>query len=207
MPSQIIAIISLVVALSVAIWQVRVNIRRAKKANVLPVTSAAIEEFRSESFRESLQELIISAQRNPPPVVGFEQVADDWRKHAYKICYFFEYLGALILFDIVEEDLIISLMSTQALQVWEIIEPYRSAELAYRRNTLPPNVPNAFLPHYEWLVRRIGDMGGPEAPSMIREHISTNQIRRFDLRAATLLARAHLRKSQGYGAFASPKSR
>jgi len=84
LPSQIIAIISLVVALSVAIWQVRVNIRRAKKANVLPVTSAAIEEFRSESFRESLQELIISAQRNPPPVVGFEQVADDWRKHAYK---------------------------------------------------------------------------------------------------------------------------
>jgi hypothetical protein len=54
----------------------------------------------------------------------------------------------LIFFDIAEEDLIISLMSTQVMLVWEIVKPYREAEIAYR-SAMMPDIPHDFLPHYD----------------------------------------------------------
>lgn len=173
MSSQIASIVSLAVALiavCVAAWQIRSNVVRAKKANVLPAISESIGEFRSQSFRASMRKLLSAAPASPQPG-RFDEIPDDWREDAYRICYFFEYLAAFIAFDIIEESLIISLMGSQVVQVWTAMEPFTENERRYRERTYPVDASTDFLPHLEWLVGRIQELGGPRAPARLRSHV------------------------------------
>ena len=173
MSSQVASLVSLVVALiavCVAAWQIRSNVVRAKKANVLPAISESIGEFRSMEFRARMRKLLSAAPASLHPG-RFDEIPDDWREDAYQICYFFEYLAAFIAFDIIEESLIISLMGAHIVQVWAAMEPFTNSERRYRERTYPVDASTDFLPHLEWLVQRIQDLGGPRAPATLRSRV------------------------------------
>jgi hypothetical protein len=178
MSSQITSLISVVfalIAVCIAVWQVRSNVERAKKANVLDAISQSIGEFRSESFRGSMRNLLSNAPKSPPG--RFDEISADWREDAYTICYFFEYIAAFIGFDIIEGNLIISLMGSQIIQAWVAMEPFTESERRYREQTYPPDASIDFLPHFEWLVGRIRELGGSRAPSRLRSRFGVQPRR------------------------------
>jgi hypothetical protein len=164
------------VAVAVATWQARTTARNAERTHTLPVVSEVWREFRSTEFRARINYLLI----NVPAVRGehgFHSLPKEWRENAYEVCYFYDYLGALVAFDIIREELTISLWGTAIIQVWQAVEPFIVMEREHRRRTYPPGISPGFLVYYEDLVCRIRDRGGQDAARRIQQR---SGLRRLD---------------------------
>jgi hypothetical protein len=109
-------------------------------------------ELRSTEFRQSIMYL----QKNAPAVPdsgGFESLPEEFREQAYKVCYFFDYLGILALYEIITEDMVVDWVGTRLMQTWAIMGPFIEAEREYRRIMYPPETPPGFLLHFEHLIK------------------------------------------------------
>ena len=140
------------IAVVVAVWQVRTSTERAERALSLPIMGEVARELRSTEFRQSIMYL----QKNVPPVPdsgGFESLPEEFREQAYKVCYFFDYLGILALYEIITEDMVVDWVGTRLMQTWAIMRPFIEAEREYRRITYPPETPPGFLLHFEHLIK------------------------------------------------------
>jgi hypothetical protein len=163
-------------AVAVATWQVRSSARSAERTHTLPVVSEVWRQFRSSEFRASVNYLILTIPV-PHGDHGFNSLPKGWRDKAYEVCYFFDYLGALVQFDIIREDLAISLWGTAIIQAWQAVEPFIAMEREHRRRTYPPGISPGFLVYYEDLVCRIKDRGGQDAARRIQQR---SGLRRLD---------------------------
>jgi hypothetical protein len=152
--SSVLSLVSLVIALiavAVAMWQARASAIRAERAISLPVLAEISHEIRSSEFHDCLINLLTQAPSMTPKPGGFEALPKKFRKNAYRICYFFDYLGILTKYGIVTEDIAVDWIGTRLMQVWAIMRPFIEAERDYRR-ALPPEAPKGFLLHYEHLA-------------------------------------------------------
>jgi hypothetical protein len=93
-------------AVLVAVWQAQRTARSAEQARSLPILSEAFREWRSAEFRRH-KTALLSLAGTPPPDGGFEALPPSIRESAYTWCYFCDYLGQLVLFEIVSEEIII----------------------------------------------------------------------------------------------------
>jgi hypothetical protein len=107
---------------------------------------------------------------------GFSALPQEWRENAYRVCYFFDYLGVLVEFSIIREELAISLWGTAIIQVWQAAESFILMERAYRKKTYPPGISPGFLVYYEDLVCRIIDRGGQDAARRIQQRAGLRQL-------------------------------
>lgn len=171
MASYLFSIISLAVAVgavAVATWQVRAAAQGAERSNAIPVLSEASREVRSTDFRRSLN-TILTQTPDPPPPGGFEGLPLEFRDHAYRVCYYFDYLGLLSNKGIISRETVISWVGTRIMQIWITMQPCILAERSYRLATYPQDTPCGFLPNFENLVRIIMENGGSEAAARIQE--------------------------------------
>jgi hypothetical protein len=139
------------VAVAVAVWQVRTSTERAERALSLPIITETAREIRSSEFRQSIKYL----QDAVPPVPdsgGFESLPDEFREQAYKVCFFFDYLGILVLYGIIKESMVVDWVGTRMVQTWATMRPFIDAEREYRRISYPPETPPGFLLHFEHLI-------------------------------------------------------
>lgn len=166
-----------VVAIRVAVWQARLTANHAQRQNALPVVSEIFREWRSEEFRAH-RSAVLSGCPVPPPPDGLAGLPPDWRESAHTVCHFFDYLGALVAFDLAEEDLIIGVMGTQIMQVWRIMEPIVAEERRFRERTFPPDTPTGFLSYYEDLVCRALDRGGRDSTANIQRSLKIRRLPR-----------------------------
>ena len=171
MESNVISIVSVLIAaiaVCIATWQVRASARSAERSNALPVLSEFFAEWRSSEFRMSIGYLL---NETPGPLngEGFASLPETWREHAYKVCYFFDYVGVLVVRGIIGEETIIGMMGTRIIQVWRAVEPHVMAERQYRIRTYPPDAPPGFLVYYEHLVARTIELGGHDAAIRIQQ--------------------------------------
>jgi hypothetical protein len=170
MEGSIVGFVSAVIALvavTVAIWQVRTSSIRAERAISLPVLAEISHEIRSQEFHDSLIRLVT---QNPPPVPkhgGFEALPEDFRRTAYRVCYFFDYLGILAKYGIVREDIAAAWAATRLVQVWIIMKPFIEAEREHRSSAFPAEVPKEFLTHYQHLydVAKKSQITQPHSPT------------------------------------------
>jgi hypothetical protein len=175
--SEIISLISVVLALTaicISAWQARSNIRHAKHSRSLPVTAEIFREWRSREFRTSVHNLLALP---PDKAAGyrFPNLSEDLREDAYRVCYFFDYIGTIVAFKIISEDIVIATMGTQIIQVWTAIFPVINNERDYRNKTFPGSTPPGFLRFYGHLVARIEALGGGEAAYAIQKKIGLQQ--------------------------------
>lgn len=171
--SNIVSLISVIAALAavgISAWQVRASLRSAERSNAIPIISGAFQEFRSADFRESVSRLLLSAPRDAEEG-GFDALEEGVREDAYRVCYFFDYLGTLTAFNIISEELIISVMGNRPMQVWSAMSSVIDSERRHRIATYPADTPTGFLVFYEHLVTRIIESGGKEAAREIQKRI------------------------------------
>jgi hypothetical protein len=186
MDSSILSLASVtiaVAAVAVATWQARINARSAERAarsaertHTLPVISETFREFRSAEFRTRVSYLTAKLPREARAARGFSSLPKKWREDAYEVCYYFDYLGVLVNFGIIREELVISLWGTTIMQVWLAAEPLISRERAHRRITYSAGISPGFLVYYEDLVCRIMARGGRDAARQIQEQSGLRQL-------------------------------
>jgi hypothetical protein len=163
--NQIVSLASILLALAavcVAAWQVRVSSRTADKSNALPVISEVFMQWRSPEFNKALAS-ILSTRKRDLWRENFDALPRRRRQDAYKVCYFFDYLGTLVLYEIVDEGIIIGVMGSRLMQVWLTMKPLIDSERRYRLRHYPSGAPRGFLVYYEHLVVLIADRGGQDA--------------------------------------------
>ncbi len=171
MQAYLLNAISLAIALAavaVATWQVRAAAKSTERSNAIPVLSELSREVRSAEFRFSLASLLANTP-DAPPAGGFDELSPDWREHAYRVCYFFDYLGILVSKGIISANTIVSWIGTWIMRVWIVMEPCILAERRHRESTYPQHTPCGFLPNFENLVGIIMQNGGSAAAERIQE--------------------------------------
>lgn len=170
MSSQIISLVSLLIALTavfVAAWQVRMSARLTVNSNSLPAITQVFEEWRSSVFRDHVENIKMHSSQSSP-AGGFTALPDEWRHSAYTVCYFFDYIGTLVLFKLVDEEIIVGTIASQAVLLWGMLETHIISEREYREAAYPPGVSRGFLKFYEHLVAEIMNEGGENAPAKVQ---------------------------------------
>jgi hypothetical protein len=177
--SQLISVVSLAVALAavlISVWQVQVNINNERKQNSLPVMVDAWQQWRSPAFHAALLRLL-SAKADELGRNRFEALPIELRKDAYGVCYFFDYLGTLVVFGIIDEEFVIGVMANRLMQVWAVMAELIGREREWRIQNYPSGTPTGFLVYYEHLVRRVLDLGGSEAAARIHRRKGVLKLR------------------------------
>jgi hypothetical protein len=169
--SQIAGVISLLIALAavyVAAWQVRTSARLTVNSNSLPAITRVFEEWRSEIFRGHVNNLKDHSS-DAPAAGGFDALPDEWRDSAYTVCYFFDYIGTLMLFGLIDDDIIIGTLASQAVVIWRMLETHIFSEREHREATYPPGASPGFLKFYEHMIAKIMNMGGENAAANVQQ--------------------------------------
>jgi hypothetical protein len=178
MAAQTLSLISIFIAfcaVAVAVWQARRIVKQAEHTRSLPIISEAFREWRSAEFRRH-KDVLLTLDGTTPPDGGFDALPADIQESAYIWCYFCEYLGQLMLYEIIPEEMIIGFAGTQILQLWGVLEPFIQNEREHRLQSLPPGIPPGFLAQYEHLVARIVERGGSRAAEDIRRKHSARTL-------------------------------
>jgi hypothetical protein len=176
--SEIVSLASILLALAavcVAAWQVRVSTRSAEKTNALPIISEVFRQWRSREFNIALRKLL-GARKKYFDRESFDALPRRYRQPAYEVCYFFDYLGTLVLYDIVSEDIVIGVMANRLMQVWLTMKPLIINERKYRMSGYPVGAPRGFLVYYEHLVKLIEDGGGEHAARFAQERAGLRRL-------------------------------
>ena len=180
MLSEIISLVSIVLALvavCVSAWQTRSSIQHARHSRSLPVIAELFREWRSQEFRKSVHSLL-TLPSSKVSSYGFLSLPEDRREDAYKVCYFFDYIGTLVAFGIISQDIVISTMGTQIMQVWSAMYPAIENERDRRSKTFPANTPPGFLTFYGHIVACIESSGGSEAAKKSKRKLAFTSPRR-----------------------------
>jgi hypothetical protein len=130
--------------------------QRLERSYTLPLLSEIFAEFRTEAFRDGMSFLETKTPK-PAPNNGFRGTSKVWQHHAYRVCYFFDYIGTLVHREIVQEELVISLLGNPALRVWAEIEDIVDKEREFRIKNFLHGSKHGFLRYYEDFVCRILD--------------------------------------------------
>lgn len=140
------------IAIIVSMMSVFYSVVIAKKANSLQIMIDLFREFRSYEFKEASRYVIENLEKDCDPKDGYWQLKVDSRKHVLKVSHFFNNVGALVSYGIVEEDLIIGYMSITILMVWDKLYPFLENERARRFEKYGFGI--EYQEHFEDLVCR-----------------------------------------------------
>jgi hypothetical protein len=170
--SLVIALIAVVVA----IWQVRASAVSAERSNSLPVASEAFKEFRSQEFQAHLRKVWNEIPPNVPED-GFQSLPADWRDSAYQVAYFFEYLGILVAYELVPEDLVVDATANIIGRSWCALEPFIQKERIFRQKVAAiSGISPGFVTHFEHLVALTIDSNGKPIDDSIHERLSLRNV-------------------------------
>jgi hypothetical protein len=153
---QLQSVIAMITALAaaaavlVAVWQARRTVTIARQTNAGPAVTTQISQFSDSEFRKAMDGLrsLRASGLIPGPFSTLRAPTID---QAYRVCYFFEYLGILVAFGHIDSEIVIGTMSTQLVEMWTVMRPWIACERIARRNGDPLGRPD-FLPYFENLV-------------------------------------------------------
>lgn len=184
------------VAVIIAFWQVRRTIVAVQQTNALPVVTNLFNEFRSDRFQQYIEVVLTAApdkshwpaKSSWPP--GFDNPGfggslkkepDQWRWSALQVAYFFEYLGILIAYKLIPEEIVVDATANSVARTWAILEPFVRAERARRVELNAGNdaVSTGFVRHYEHLVA-LTSVDGRPADEAIHRRLDLKSVERDD---------------------------
>jgi hypothetical protein len=141
----------------------------------LPAITRVLDEWHSDIFRNHVANLKKHSS-DAPTAGGFDVLPDEWRDSAYTVGYFFDYVGSLMLFKLIDDDIVIGQLSSQAVILWAILEKHIISERKHREETNPPGASAGFLKFYEHMVAEIMNKGGENAAAKVQRAKGIRQL-------------------------------
>ncbi|MEU4523567.1 hypothetical protein AB0F52_33240 [Amycolatopsis sp. NPDC024027] len=174
--ASIVSLLVSVGALVAAIWSTFRSRDSSMKANSLRVTTEVFQKVGSAEFREHLARIMRGPEEVPSQNGGIEALAPEYRDSVYSVCYFFDYLGVLLAFGLIERDLVIGSLGTHIVRTWSLLEPHIVAEREHRSQAYPADAPAGFLRYFESLVALVRRSGGRSAGEVITRRLGLPEL-------------------------------
>jgi hypothetical protein len=140
----------------------------ARQANAGPVMASVYSQFRDPGFRSAITALRVAQEHDLDH--DFSHLLAGLQDNAYTVCYFFEYIGLLVAFHHLDQELVLNSMSTQLIDVWRIMRPAIAQERKSRSRSTDLYDGKRFLPHYEHLIALIALQADGQSGQIIRRH-------------------------------------
>jgi hypothetical protein len=157
-----------VAALIISFWQGYRTRLIARQANAGPVMASVYSQFRDPEFRKSFDALRTASAHDLES--DFAGLPATLQGSAFTVCYFFEYIGLLVAFGHLDQKLVLDSMSTQLVEIWNIMQPAIAEERKTRSLSTDPYYAKRFLPHYEHLMALIALRAGTTRSEVSRQH-------------------------------------
>lgn len=183
--AMIISLVALASTVMLALRQLTIM----NQTNVLPVITSYFPEFRSREFLEHLDYVTNELQRMHSPDHGIFGLPEPARFHAFELTNFYEAMGTLVAWNIIDERIASSTFGTQCDRSWRLLEPFILREREIRGGS-------RFQVYFEDLVCRIRET----PPPVVERRLGLKQLPRDveeiyisddDLAAQWLRAGAH----------------
>ncbi len=142
-----------IAALIVSFWQAYRSRLVARQATAGPVLASVYNQFRDSGFRQAVACLHTASTSDLDS--DFASLQGALQDSAYTVCYFFEYIGLLVAFRHLDQEIVLDSMSTQLIDIWRIMRPAIAQERKTRSQVPDPYYGKRFLPHYEHLIALI----------------------------------------------------
>lgn len=132
-----------------------------RHANEVPLLLETFKEYRSPVYQRHEHYVVTELAQRSPPELGVSGLPEESRIAATSIVTFFNVLGALLIYDMADEKLIVPLFGYRAAQAWGVLEPYIMRERRNRKDDI-------FAAHFEDLICRVRDHSPPLAAYGLR---------------------------------------
>lgn len=135
--SLLLSIIGLIISLGatgISVFLVVRQIRFQRHANEVPIAISLGREYRSEEFQLAQNYVLDLLPIEHAPSLGVTGLPAAARNSVVRVVNFFTWLGGLVFFDIVDEELMVGLLGNRTNRAWEVLEPYIVQERETRSN-------------------------------------------------------------------------
>ena len=119
----LIALLALVVSIWVALTQRRLSMH----ANALPLVVDMFQEYRSPPFIHAREMVMVELHRYSPDL-GFSSLPDDIRGAVQTVSYFFDNVGVIVLYGLVDPRLVSAFAGGAVIRTWDTLEPFIDGE-------------------------------------------------------------------------------
>ncbi|MFI9831610.1 hypothetical protein ACIHIX_28460 [Streptomyces sp. NPDC051913] len=143
--------------------------RTAKHANHISVMVDLLAEFRSVEFHGHHDYVTLRLGAENDPAAGVRGLPDEARTSFYSVVYYYQSFANLAVFGLLDETLLVTVLRTRILSVWEAIRPF----VARERELRGPGGGN-YLSSFEELARLAAQL----PPDHVRERIAEIRRRR-----------------------------
>jgi hypothetical protein len=99
----------------------------ARQANHLPLVVDVLREFRSSEFQRDYM-YVIRELATQAPSGGLSDVPDDARIGVMNVCYFFQSIAYLVVYEIMNEEQVILVLRSPIKNAWLALRPLIEAE-------------------------------------------------------------------------------
>lgn len=124
--------------------------RMMEQANLLPIMTEILGEFRIPEFRIHRDYVVTRLWLEcPSEENGFTRLPDEAKSHVYAVAGFFNTVGALVANGMISSLAVSSYMGGSALRTWEKLEPY----IRHERRIRPDENYHAFFEHLICLLK------------------------------------------------------
>ncbi|MCZ7458917.1 DUF4760 domain-containing protein [Streptomyces sp. WMMC940] len=127
---NLLAVLLSAVALVTSIAVSRRQLRLAQNSNVLPIILQLFKETRDPDFSRAIEYISHDLAREYPPDNGYRRLPPEVRKHVRRIGLFYDDVGKLVAFGVVDERLVIGSYGVNIVAMWDALSPYIHRERA-----------------------------------------------------------------------------
>jgi hypothetical protein len=136
------------VALIISAFLAAQQLGTMRQTNLLPIVTSILQEPRSQQFREHLDYITHKLLNEYTAETGCFQLPEPARDHVLSVCYYYEGVGLLVRFGVIDERLAISAFGTYCDRAWRLLEPFIFGERRVRGG-------GRFQVYFEDLVCRV----------------------------------------------------
>jgi hypothetical protein len=141
-------------AVAISSWLAMRQSAIMRHANEVPLLTETFKEYRSPAFQRNEHYVVTKLAEENPPELGISCLPEEARIAATSLITFFNIMGSVLVFNMIDEALVVPLLGYRANQDWMALEPYILTERRRRAH-------DAFASYFEDFVCRCRDHQPP----------------------------------------------
>lgn len=164
-----IAVVAVVTSVVFSARQARI----ANHANHISVMIDLLSEFRSAEFHEQHDYVTMRLGAEQDPEAGVRGLPDEAKSAFYSVVYYYQSFANLAVFGLLDESLLVTVLRTRIVSVWEAVRPFVERERELRGE----GSGGTYLSIFEEMARLAAEL----PPQHARERMSEIRRRRSGL--------------------------
>ncbi|NMO56861.1 hypothetical protein HH310_37525 [Actinoplanes sp. TBRC 11911] len=134
---NVLAICVAVVALVISSWFALRQVRYVRQANHLPLLAHMVQDFRNADFMRDIEYVEAGLAVEHDPKLGIANLPSPAKERVINVAYYFQALAAMVIFDVVDDEIVVYMMRYRVRKVWSAIEPFVLHEREYGHHKGP----------------------------------------------------------------------